>query len=433
MMEAGAVAGPRRSEVAMRSRIMLAALLVAGCASPSFTPVMRPLLTGPVAQQATLRTDSMQLLVDGTEIFPAAFELIDGAKTSIQMTFFLFGGDLGRKIGEKLLAKKAAGVDVQLIIDPSLGQTPTIINHIKPVIEELRAKGLEIRTYPTKLLPAPKPWLKSAAITHAKLIVRDGEEAMIGGMNFLDSEMINRDYMLRVKGSLAEHLKGVMNGDWALSGNKPPKAGTEQDWNLGETSPSQQTIRPLWVQAINNAQSSIDVEMLLMDDPTGVQALINAHKRGVKVRVLLDETNLGKHTYPFVEKLPLKGAPNWSAVSKLLDSGVQVGWYQPRQKYEMLHAKTAVIDGTTGLIGSANFTVRAWGQNREVSLKFADAASVTRLQNEIQSDWAQRAKPVPPLSKWQKFVAKVWERVLNGKTSYNDAEQEIENGPARDD
>jgi cardiolipin synthase len=414
----------------MRSRIWLAALLMAGCTSPTMTPAYKPLFTSPVAQNLAPRGDSMQLLVDGKEIFPAAFELIDNAKTSIQMTFFLFGGDLGRKIGEKLLAKKAAGVDVQLIVDPSFGQTPTVINHIKPVIEELRAKGLDVRTYPTKLLPAPKPWLKAAAITHAKLIVRDGEEAMIGGMNFLDSEMINRDYMLRVNGSLASHLKGVVNGDWALSGDKPSKASSEPDWNLAETSPSQQTIRPLWINAINAAQRSIDVEMLLMDNPDGVQALVNAHKRGVKVRVLLDETNLGKHVHPLIEKLPLKGAPNWSAVRRLLDAGVQVGWYKPRQKWEMLHAKTAVIDGTVGLIGSANFTVRAWGQNREVSLKFADAATVLRLQGELQADWQSRATPVTSLSRWQRFAAQVWERVMSGKLTYNDAEKEIQKGPA---
>jgi phosphatidylserine/phosphatidylglycerophosphate/cardiolipin synthase-like enzyme len=402
---------------------------VAGCASPSLTPAYRPLLTGPVAQQAVPRSDSMQLLVDGTEIFPAAFELIDGAKTSIQMTFFLFGGDLGRKIGEKLLAKKAAGVDVQLIVDPSFGQAPSIINNIKPVIEELRAKGLDVRTYPTKLLPTPKPWLKAAAITHAKLIVRDGEEAMIGGMNFLDSEMINRDYMLRVKGGLASHLKDVMNGDWTLSGNKPPKASRSEGWDMGETSPTEQSIRPLWVNAINAAQRSIDIEMLLMDNPDGIRALLAAHQRGVKVRVLLDETNIGKYSNPLLEKLPLKGAPNWSAVRRLLDAGIQVGWYQPRQKYELLHAKTAVIDGTTGLIGSANFTVRAWGQNREVSLKFADGAAVTRLQSELNTDWQQRSKRITGLTKWQQFAAKVWERVMEGKLSYDDAEKEIENAP----
>jgi phosphatidylserine/phosphatidylglycerophosphate/cardiolipin synthase-like enzyme len=322
---------------------------------------------------------------------------------------------------------------VQLIVDPSLGQTPTVISHIKPVIEELRAKGLDVRTYPTKKLPTPKPWLKAAAITHAKLIVRDGEEAMIGGMNFLDSEMINRDYMLRVKGDLAKHLQGVVDGDWAISAGKPPKATRTDNWALGETSPTQQSIRPLWINAIKAAQRTIDVEMLLMDNPDGVQALIDAHKRGVKVRVLLDETNLGKHSYPFIEKLPLKGAPNWSAVRKLKEAGVQVGWYQPRQKWEMLHAKTAVIDGTTGLIGSANFTVRAWGQNREVSLKFVDGPTVTRLQNELNADWQQRAKPVKDLSRWQKFAAAIWEKVHGGKMSYDDAERELDTMVRGDD
>ncbi|MBC7541314.1 MAG: phosphatidylserine/phosphatidylglycerophosphate/cardiolipin synthase family protein [Candidatus Sericytochromatia bacterium] len=419
----------------MRSRMVLASLLLAaGCAAPTFSPVLRPLLNGPMSRVSA--TDAaMELMVDGKEIFPAAFDLIDNAKKSIQMTFFLFGGDLGRQIGDKLLAKKAAGVNVQLIVDPAYGQTPKVMAQIKPVIESLRAKGLEIRTYPVKLLPAPKPWLKAAAITHAKLLVADGEVAMMGGMNFLDSEMINRDYMVRVHGGLAAHIGDVMQGDWDFSGANPPPPKPKQeqnDWALGETTPTKQTIKPMWLSALNAASRSIDIEMLLMDHPEGIKALTDAHKRGVTVRVLLDKTNLGKHVSPLLEKLPLKGAPNWLAVRKLLDAGIAISWYKPRQQWEMLHAKTAVIDGSTGFIGSANFTTRAWGQNREVSLKFNDGPTITRLAGELAQDFQQRAEPVLALSGWQRFAAGVWERVMEGKLTLAEAEKELRTAPQDD-
>lgn len=118
---------------------------------------------------------------------------------------------------------------------------------------------------------------------------------------------------------------------------------------------------------IRNARSSIDVTMYLFSvDPEDedsspmriLQALTEAHGRGVRVRVLLDET------YDASRGAPMRWK-NKNAYDLLQKSGIEVRLDEARIN---THAKVVVIDGLTVMIGSTNWTPYGLGKNREANL-----------------------------------------------------------------
>jgi len=99
---------------------------------------------------------------------------------------------------------------------------------------------------------------------------------------------------------------------------------------------------------INNAKKNIYIAAYSFSSAKVSDALINAHKRGVKVQVLLDKTNVGKRTYPAVEALYRAGIP------------VRIN-----RKYAIMHNKYIIIDKITVQTGSFNFTASAEKRNAE--------------------------------------------------------------------
>ena len=66
---------------------------------------------------------------------------------------------------------------------------------------------------------------------------------------------------------------------------------------------------PLILKEIALAKDTIYVQAYGMSSPPIVEALIDAHKRGVKVNILLDKSNL---------------KDSWSKMQELVDSGIEV-------------------------------------------------------------------------------------------------------------
>jgi phospholipase D len=119
---------------------------------------------------------------------------------------------------------------------------------------------------------------------------------------------------------------------------------------------------------ISQALSSIYVQAYGMTSATIVEALIKAHKRGVKVRVLLDKSNL---------------KDKWSKRSLLVDSGVDVGIDKVSG---IAHNKIIIIDQQIVITGSFNFTRAADSRNTE-NLIIINNKSIA---NEYLQNWLKR-------------------------------------------
>lgn len=119
---------------------------------------------------------------------------------------------------------------------------------------------------------------------------------------------------------------------------------------------------------ISKAVSSIYVQAYGMTSPTIADALIKAHERGVKVRILLDKSNL---------------KDKWSKRSVLVDSGVDVGIDEVSG---IAHNKVMIIDEETVITGSYNFTRAAENRNTENVIIINDKL----VANEYLQNWLKR-------------------------------------------
>lgn len=101
-----------------------------------------------------------------------------------------------------------------------------------------------------------------------------------------------------------------------------------------------------------------------------LQALVEAHSRGVEVRVGLDKGLL----YGTTKRDP----KNDAAAEWLTKNGVQVVWDEQERTS---HAKILLVDDQVAIIGSHNWTRAALTGNREVSLLVTDPEQVGQIRS----------------------------------------------------
>jgi cardiolipin synthase A/B len=128
---------------------------------------------------------------------------------------------------------------------------------------------------------------------------------------------------------------------------------------------------------IKHARHSIDVTMFEFADTKAEHDLAAAARRGVRVRVVLDQreksTNTGAYQY-------------------LRAHGVQVVWSSPTYTYT--HQKTLVIDRSKAIIMTANLTARYYPTTRDFLVVDSRRPDVTAIVRVFNADYAHR--PVQP-------------------------------------
>jgi phosphatidylserine/phosphatidylglycerophosphate/cardiolipin synthase-like enzyme len=116
------------------------------------------------------------------------------------------------------------------------------------------------------------------------------------------------------------------------------------------------------------------MEQFVLTDTGIVRALVDAHRRGVSVRVLFDPD---QH-------------PTDPHAATLRDAGVDVRLY--RGSGEKLHAKAAVADGETVVFGSANWTNSGFQHNHEIDVEITGSPAVAHeFESHMNADWAASA------------------------------------------
>jgi cardiolipin synthase len=103
-----------------------------------------------------------------------------------------------------------------------------------------------------------------------------------------------------------------------------------------------------------------------------LQHLAEARRRGVQVRVVLDDGG----------SLPEVAAANAGAAALLKKAGVEVYADSPAAT---THAKVIVVDGETAVLGSTNWTYSALARNHEVNAVIRSRAFAARLLDYFES------------------------------------------------
>lgn len=309
----------------------------------------------------------LELLPSATDKYSKLSKDILNAKDYILIEYYVFRQDETGDFFLKLLEYKASqGVKVFFLYDGMGAIGITLKNYLK----NFKKNGGKCAAFLSPL--NYKSILRMNFRNHRKIVVVDGRVSYTGGIN-IGNEYIGDligstkwvDTHIRFSGDAVYAVEEIFAEDWYfatgeditdLVHKKHAKVGGDVNIHVIPSGPDQSS--PLIYDTIFStlcaAEKEIDIitPYLVPDQPI-IQALKNASKRGVRVRILLP----GKNNHRFV------AAAGRSYYEELVEAGVEI--YET--KNVMLHAKIVMIDGFWTTLGSANMDARSFRINFEMN------------------------------------------------------------------
>lgn len=377
------------------------------------------------------------LLDVGFDSLAARLRLIEAARESIELEFFIYElDDASRLISQALARKAAQGVRVRILVDFAL----PVFKLAPQVARSLEAAGVQVRYYNTSGLSR---FFAIQHRTHRKLLVVDRQKAIVGGRNigndyfdlstqynFLDSDLL-------IHGEVAAAIADSFELYWASDWVTHPAAVAADSANgvvdlLGPSSLAEARLRaelqahlpqhrwstchdlhfvtdypgsgverrrvyPAIAQLVNEAREHIVVEspyLVLRAD--GIELLQSVLQRGVTLQFLTNTLHSTDAFYTVasladaLDRLNLPGLEVWGYDGRPLAQGPRA----PASERWGVHAKRAVFDDHTVVVGTYNMDPRSANLNAELILvcrnNRALAADMTRS---LQARLAQ-ARPI---------------------------------------
>ncbi len=379
---------------------------------PQFQRSMSALLGPPLVGGNRVDT-----LVNGVQIFPAMLDAIAGARKSITFeTYIYWSGRIGERFADALAAKAREGVSVHVLLD-WVGSA----RMDDRLLDRMREAGVEIRKY-----HAPK-WYTLDKLnnrTHRKLLIVDGLVGFTGGVGIADEwdgnaedERHWRDTHFRIEGPAVLQMQAAFVDNWmkvtgvVLDGPDyfpvPQAVGADAAQMFKSSRDGgAESMHLMYLLSIASATRSIDLSMAyFVPDDLARQALLDAMKRGVRVRMILP----GPHTD--TEVLREASRAKWG---DLLAAGAEIFEYRPT----MFHCKVLVVDGVWTSVGSTNFDNRSFRLNDEANLNVYGAEFARRQTDIFAADLA-RSRRIS-LEEWRERPLR--EKIAEKAESWLDAQ-----------
>jgi len=144
------------------------------------------------------------------------------------------------------------------------------------------------------------------------------------------------------------------------------------------------TAKPI-IDGLDAAVRSINIRMFLFTDPTLLDTVIAARKRGVHVRVMLNPARRSGES------------ENEASRQVLTAAGVEVRDSSPA--FALTHQKSMVIDDAVGYVESLNWETRDLTETRDYAVVTTHAIEVSEMVKCFEADWVQRAFVPDPRSR----------------------------------
>jgi cardiolipin synthase len=325
------------------------------------------LLLGPPFLNGT----RVRALLNGDQIFPPMLAAIRSAKVSINFeTYIYWSGDIGRAFADALAERARQGVKVHVLLD-WVGSAKMD----ESLITTLSAAGVKVRKF------HPPHWSHLGRLnnrTHRKLLIVDGRVGYTGGVGVApewtghaqDPEHW-RDTHFEVEGPVVAQMQSVFIDNWikvtgdvlhgpdyfpSLSAAGPGQA------QMFSSSPSggSESMQLMYLLAITAASRSIDLSAAyFVPDDLTLQALLQAMRRGVRLRIVVPGKHIDSETVRHASRA------TWGP---LLAAGAVIAEYGPT----MYHCKVLIVDGLLVSVGSTNFDNRSFRLNDEATLNVVD-------------------------------------------------------------
>lgn len=327
------------------------------------------------------------LLPGGPERLAALIALIEGARSSVRLAFYIFATDSSSvRVRDALVAAAERGADVALLVD-GFGA----MNADDAFLAPIEAAGGCVRRYEAKR--SRRYLLRN----HQKIAVADERRAMVGGFNVEDCYFAPdggdgwRDLGLSLEGSAAARLARYFDAlkQWTMTPGARMRdlramlfTHSEQDgyvrWLLG--GPTRE-LSP-WAMAFNKDLASA----YGADIAAAYFAPYGAMLR--RIRTVAGRGHARLLTAALSDNTVTVAAAR-NRYQYLLPE-VEIYEYRPMK----LHTKLYVIDDVT-YIGSANLDVRSLYLNLEIMLRIKDHGFAEVMRSYISGELAASERITP--------------------------------------
>jgi len=350
-----------------------------GSRDPDFRRALGVLLGPPI-----LPGNRIETLINGDEIFPAMLEAIDAARVSVCFETFIFRDEIGARFCKALSAAAKRGVKVHILLDWAGSRRMD-----ERMIQNVARAGASVELY------HELTWFHLGRLnnrTHRKLLIVDGRVGFTGGVG-IGSEWTGdgqdpkhwRDNHYHIEGPVVAQMQAVFIDNWikatgeVLHGDEyfPELAPAgDMDAQMFGSSPAggSESMHLMVLLAITAARRAIDItNSYFVPDDLAVEALIEARRRGVHVRILVP----GRHT-----DTPLGRYAAHALCGVLLEAGVEMYEYEPT----MIHTKLIVVDELWVSVGSSNFDNRSFRLNDEANLNVFSPGLARQQVSQMEAD-----------------------------------------------
>lgn len=389
-------------EWCLRRVVMIAALAAAaaGCASrvqphvylpalqlgePSFFPTLEAYTT-PIIGGNTL-----EVLLNGDEIFPAMLKAIRGAqKTITYAQYYYEDGPVAGEIANALAERCRAGVGANILLD-AFGTLSMPAEYVT-LMQDAGCHVVYFRPL------GPLGIFRANKRNHRRILVIDGRIGFTGGSGVSWKWMGNgrvddhwRDTDVRVEGPVVEYLQGAFAENWleatgmVLGGEayfpRPLEPVGNVYAQVVRSSPAGGSFAmyTTYLLAMSAARRSILItNPYFVPDDRMAGVLLAAVRRGVRVVVLVP----GKIDHNLVRQA------SRGKFGRMLRAGIEIYEYRAA----LLHAKTMVIDSVWSTVGSTNLDNRSFALSDELNLVAYSRTVARRMEQVFEQDLAQAHK-----------------------------------------
>lgn len=343
--------------------------------------------------------NAVQLLEDGPATYRAMLAAIATARHTIDLeTYILEDDEVGQRFARALIERQQSGVEVRVLRD-SVGTLGTRA----AFFAGMQAAGITVLEFnPVDPTRARGDWVLNQR-DHRKLLIVDGRIAFLGGINIssvysggslrsssrvhADGSATWRDTDLQVQGPVVDDLQRLFVDAWHAQHGPPiaPRPPQAASAIVGDTvvhaigsSPDEpfSLMYATLLSAIASAETSVRLtNAYFVPDPQLLQALQDAARRGVDVRLILPSRTDAWFVFH-------AGRRHYDA---LLEAGVKIH----ERRDVILHSKTVLIDGVWATVGSTNLDWRSFLHNHELDAVILGPAFGARLDAMFERDLAR--------------------------------------------
>lgn len=353
--------------------------------------------------------DEVKLIHSGQEYFDLINDLVEAAQKEIHFHNYIFRPDAtGRLVADALIKAAKRGVKIFILLD-SFGSKEL---HDSEMKMEMKRVGIRVRFFSPFYL---NQGLRLGRRMHQKVLVVDGTQAAIGGINVsddyrgTDTEKAWLDYGVFIRGEVCKQLVTIC---MQLESNRYIGGSIKISLEESSTKPlvrfrqsdyvrNKRQISRAYTNAINDARKEIVIINAYFLPGTRLRNLLErAVKRGVKIHLILSS----KSDVPIAQR-----AMNWF-YDWLIRNNISVYEYGETN----VHAKAAVFDGELAMIGSYNLNKLSEYMSVELNADIRDKMFAKTFLTELRDLMQNQSVTVDAAA----LKKRVWSNRLLNYMSY---------------